>query len=316
MSLTSETKDVFLDAGKTSLILFKIMIPISVIVKILTEYGIIEIIGDSLTPVMNTVGLPGEFGLVWATAMITNLYGGMIVFFNLSLTNIYNVAEVTVLAVMMLVAHNLPVEVRIVQKAGVSALFNIILRVCCAIIIGFILSFIFTNLNLLQINNQVLWLPGINDPTLQQWIIDQLRTYAMIFLIILSLIILMRVLKKTGILEKMNNFMEPGLRFLGLNKNAAPLTIIGLTMGLAYGGGLIIKETKEKALSKKDAFLSLSLMSLSHSLIEDTLLMFTIGASIIGILFGRIIFTFIIIIILIRIINRLSKKTFNKYFSR
>ena len=123
----------------------------------------------------------------------------------------------------------------------------------------------------------------------------------------------MKVLKTTGTLERLNNFLKPGVEFLGMSKNAAILPIIGMTLGLAYGGGLIVREVKSKLLSKKDVFLSLSFMDLSHSLIEDTLLTLAIGASIFAILFGRIVFTIIIMIILIRIINHISKKSFEKY---
>ena len=316
MSIKSEAREVFKDAGKTSITLFKIMIPVSIIVKILSIYGIVDILAGYLSPVMGVVGLPGDFGLVWGTAMITNLYGGMIVFFNLSLTNTYSVAQVTVLATMMLVAHTFPIEIRIAQKAGVRARFTILFRFLNAVILGGILSFIFSYFNLFQEENKIIWQPGVTDPTITQWILGELRNYAMIFLIIFSLLVFMRVLKNKGIIEKLNNALEPGLKFLGMSKDAAPLAIIGLTLGISYGGGLIIKEVKEKMLSKKDAFLSLSLMGLSHSLIEDTLIMVAIGASLVGILLGRIIFTIIIMIILIRVINHLSQKTFNRYFAK
>jgi spore maturation protein SpmB len=246
--------------------------------------------------------------------MITNIYGGMIVFFNLTLSNTYSVAQVTILATMMLIAHTLPIEVRIAQKAGVHAWFTILLRVGSAFMIGVFLSFIFTNFKILQYDNKVIWQPTITDPTLFQWIIDQLRNYTMIFLIILGLMILLYILKKTGAMQKLNNFMEPGLRLLGMNKNTAPVTIIGMTLGLSYGGGIIIKEAKNKILSKKDVFLSISLMNLSHSLIEDTLLMVAIGANLIGILGARIIFTIIVMFILIRFVNHISKKNFKYFF--
>ncbi len=314
MSFISEIKKVLKDSYKTSLTLFKIIIPVSLIVKILSELSLIEVIGKCISPVMGLVGLPGDFGLVWATTMITNIYGGMIVFFNLTLINTYSIAEVTILATMMLIAHTLPIEVRITQKAGIRAWFTIVFRIGCAFIIGLILSFIFTKFNILQYQNNVIWQPNITDPTLLQWIIDQLRNYIMIFLIILGLMIFLSILKKTGIMQKLNNLMKPGLRFIGMSKNAAPVTIIGLTLGLSYGGGIIIKEAKEKMLSKKDVFLSLSLMDLSHSLIEDTLLMVAIGASLIGILVARIMFSIIIIFILIKIIKHISKKSFERFF--
>jgi len=316
MSFKSESKKVFSDAYKTSFTLFKIMIPVSIIVKILSIYGIVEILAGYLNPVMGFVGLPGDFGLVWGTAMITNIYGGLIVFFNLSISNTYSVAQVTVLATMMLIAHTFPIEIRIAQKAGVRARFTILFRFVNAIILGGVLSYIFTYLNIFQENSKIIWQPNVSDPAFNQWVFGELRNYAMIFLIIFSLLTLISVLKRIGFIDKLNSILEPALNFLGMSKNATSIAIIGLTLGISYGGGLIIKEVKEKMLSKKDAFLSLSMMGLSHSLIEDTLLMVAIGASLLGILVARIFFTIIVMMILVRIINIISRKTFNRFLCK
>jgi len=314
MRILLEIKNVFKETCSTTFTLLKIMIPISIIVKILAYYGLIKVIGDYLSPVMNVVGLPGEFGLVWATAMITNIYGALVVFFNLSLVNMYSVAQVTILACMILVAHTLPIEARIAQKAGVRLWFTVFFRVFFAFILGLILSLIFSTFGLFKSENKILWQPSIVNPTLTQWALGELRNYVMIFLIILGLLLLMRFLKNTGIIDKFNNFLKPSLRLIGMSKDAAPIAIIGTTLGLAYGGGLIIKEANSNVLSKKDVFYSLSLMGLSHSLIEDTLLMLAIGASIFGVLIGRVIFTIIVMILLIKIMKYVSKKTFEKYF--
>ena len=314
MKIVNEIKKTLKDAGSTTLTLLKILIPVSIIVKILSEFGAIEIIGNYLSYAMGFVGLPGEFGLVWATAMLTNIYGAIVVLFTLSLQSTYTVAQVTVLGGMLLFAHALPIEARISQKAGVKLWFTLLLRILGAVAFGFVLNIIFTSFNLFENRSYMIWQPDIANPTLLQWILDQIKYYLIIFLIILSLVTLMRILQKTGAINRLNNLLKPGLEFLGMSKNAAPITIIGMTLGLAYGGGLIIREAKSKTLSKKDTFLSLSLMGLSHSLIEDTLLVLSIGATIFGVLFGRIIFTILIITILIRVINRLSNKTFEKYF--
>jgi len=314
MKIINEIKETLKDAGSTTLTLLKILIPVSIIVKILSELGAIEIIGNYLSHAMGIVGLPGEFGLVWATAMLTNIYGAIVVLFTLSLTSSYTVAQVTVLGVMMLLAHTLPVEARIAQKAGVKLWFTLSLRILGAIAFGYVLNIIFSSFELFQNKSYMIWQTDIINPTLAQWILDQIKYYIIIFFIILSLVTLMRILQKTGAIDRLNNFLKPGLEFLGMSKNAAPMTIIGMTLGLAYGGGLIIREAKSKALSKKDTFLSLSLMGLSHSLIEDTLLILSIGATIFAVLIGRVLFTIMIISILIKFINNLSKKTFEKYF--
>ena len=314
MNISNEIKGIFKDTGSTYLFLLKIMIPISIIVKILEQVGAIEIIGQNLSPAMGIVGLPGDFGLVIATAMITNIYGALIVFFQLSIVNTYTVAQVTILASMMLIAHTLPIEARIAQKAGVKLWFTLTFRIFCAFVFGAVLNIFFSRFNLFQNENILIWKPEYSNPTIIQWVLGQVGYYIMIFLIIFGLVLLIRVLKTTGALERLNNFLKPGVEFLGRSKNAAILPIIGMTLGLAYGGGLIVKEAKSRLISKKDVFLSLSFMDLSHSLIEDTLLTLAIGASLFGILFGRIIFTSFIMFILIKTINRLSKKTFEKYF--
>ena len=311
-----ELKNIVKESSLTTFELLKIMIPISIIVKILSELGLIKIIGNALAPVMNLIGLPGDFGLVWATAMATNIYGGLIVFFSLSTDNSFTVAQVTVLGVIILVAHNLPVEARITQKAGVRLWFMLSLRIFGAFVLGWLIHFFFTLFQLYQYPNTTLWTPGVQDPSIFYWILGECKNYFMIFLVILCLLTLMHILKKSGVIDRLNILLEPLLKLLGMSKNAAPITIIGMTLGLAYGGGLIIREAKSKLLTKKDTFFSLSLMGLSHSLIEDTLLMVAIGASLVGILLGRIIFTIIVMFFLIKIINHLSTRIFKKYFTQ
>ena len=314
--IKTELKNILKESSLTTFELLKIMIPISIIVKILSELGLIKIIGNALAPVMNLIGLPGDFGLVWATAMATNIYGGLIVFFSLSTDNSFTVAQVTVLGVIILVAHNLPVEARITQKAGVRLWFMLSLRIFGAFVLGWLIHFFFTLFQLYQNKNTTLWTPGFQDPSIFYWILGECKNYFMIFLVILCLLTLMHILKKSGVIDRLNILLEPLLKLLGMSKNAAPITIIGMTLGLAYGGGLIIREAKSKLLTKKDTFFSLSLMGLSHSLIEDTLLMVAIGASLVGILLVRIIFTIIVMFFLIKIINHLSTRIFKKYFTQ
>jgi len=314
MDIKKEIQKILKETGSTYFTLIKILIPISIIVKILSYFGAIEVVGNFLASTMGLVGLPGEFGLVWGTTMVANIYGGLLVFVELSLTNTYTVAQVTILGAMMLIAHTLPVEARIAQKAGVRLWFTLTLRIIGAFIFGFILFTIFSYFNLFQENSVVIWKPEDIDPTFTNLLLNEFRYYFIIFLIILGLVILMRILKKTGAIERLNRLLKPALEFIGMSKNAAPLTIIGMTLGIAYGGGLIIQETKTKLVSKKDAFLSLSLMGLTHSIIEDTILILSIGATIFAILLGRALFTIVVIVILIKCINRLSKKTFEKYF--
>jgi hypothetical protein len=65
-------QELFGNALRTSFTLFKIIIPVSIIIRLLQEWGLIDYIAIMLGPLMKLVGLPGESSLVWAASIFTN----------------------------------------------------------------------------------------------------------------------------------------------------------------------------------------------------------------------------------------------------
>lgn len=308
--------DLFRNALRTSLMLFKIIIPISIATRLLQQWGVVDQFGILLGPVMELVGLPGQMGLVWATAMVTNIYGGMVVFATVAPGLDLTVAQVTVLSTMILVAHALPVELRIAQKAGTRFRASVMIRVFGALLLGWLLHISYQLSGTLQHANQALWNPPVVDPTWSAWLLAELRNMLIIFLIILTLMAVLQIMKKLGITTLMTRLLEPLLKLLGMSRDAAPVTIIGMTLGLSYGGGLIIQEAQSGRLSKRDLFASVTLMGLCHSIFEDTLLMMVLGAHLSGIFWGRLIFSLLAIFLLVRLINKLPEHLFERYLVR
>lgn len=293
--------------------LFKIMIPIIIIVKIISELGGIEYIAVVLEPLMTLVGLPPSMGLVWATTMISNIYAGMVIF--ISANESLSVAQVTVLGSMMLLAHSLPVEVRIAQKAGVRVLFTLFLRIAGALLLGLILNIIYSSGDFLSQENVPLWqAPQVQDLSLTNWVINQIEMLFQVFLIIAVLVVFLKLLKLSGIEKIFAYLLKPLLRIIGLSERTTSISIVGVTLGLTYGGGLLINEANKGELTKLDVFGSLSLLALCHSLIEDTLLIMLLGADLSGILYARLLFSILIITMLIHLIKRLNESIFKKYF--
>ncbi|MBN1675517.1 MAG: hypothetical protein JXR37_31035 [Kiritimatiellae bacterium] len=89
-----------------------------------------------------------------------------------------------------------------------------------------------------------------------------------------------------------------------------------MTLGLTYGGALIIAEAKSGRLARHDIVSSLALMSLAHSLIEDTLLVLALGANISGVLLARIVFSLLCVLLLARLAARLPDRVFDRYLFR
>ena len=111
---------------------------------------------------------------------------------------------------------------------------------------------------------------------------------------------LMRALNALGLTRLLEILLTPFLRLMGIGPTAATVTVIGMTMGLTYGGGLIIHEAQAGHIPKKDVFAAVSLMSMSHALIEDTLLLALIGASAWGSLGARLVFSLAVTAVLSR----------------
>ena len=315
--LKSFALSIFNPWKRTCKILFKILIPISILIKILQETGGINYVSNFFDPLMQLMGLPGEMGIVWASAIFGNLYGGLLAFYSLQSTVSLTVAQVTILMTALLIAHSFLMEVVVVYKAGLKWIPIVLFRLGMAVVVGIFLNFFYSATNLLQEPaSQIMTLSAPADQSITAWIINELKNYISIALIILALITVLEILKRIGLIAKLNKLLEPVLNFIGMTSKIVPLTIIGLTLGLAYGGALIIDETRATSISKKDIFYSLLLMSLFHSIIEDTMLVASAGGNWSGIVLFRFVFAFITTAILIRITRNWDDAKMDKYFTR
>ncbi len=287
--------------------LFKLMIPVLIVVKLLEEAGAIPLISGLLEPLMRLVGLPESMGLVWTTTLLTNIYGGMLVFFQLVHQESLSVAQVTVLGSLMLLAHGLPVEVRIAQKAGVRFLTALLIRLGGALLLGILLHHLYRWGGWLQQPVELVWTPPPVEAGLGAWLLAQLENFAMIILIISALLSLLRFLRWIHVERLMIWLLQPLLRLLGIGPQATSLTIIGVTLGLSFGGGLLIREAQSGQVSKRDCFAALCLLGLCHSLIEDTLLILLMGADLSGILWMRLAFSLLFVALMTRWLDSTSE---------
>ncbi|WP_319467433.1 hypothetical protein [uncultured Pseudodesulfovibrio sp.] len=309
------SKDILRDSFTASVEMFKVMIPVIIIVKLLQEFGLISYLAWPLKPLMGLVGLPAEMGLVWATAIVNNIYAGLIVFASIAGDFPLTQAQATILACLMLVAHGLPLENSIARKAGARFMFQSFSRLAGAFTLGWLLNIIYSTTNTLQAPAMILFKidPQAANKPLTTWALDQAMNLLSIFVIILALIIMMRILQAIRVIDLMNAVLRPILKLIGIGPKASAITVIGLTMGLSYGGGLIINESKSGNVSKEDIFYSLTLMGLCHSLIEDTLLLALIGGHFSGIFWGRLIFAVAALAVVVQVVRRLPDSFKNKY---
>lgn len=304
------------DAAHTSWVLFKITVPISIATRLLQQAGAVDALGTLLAPLMRLVGLPPSMGLVWATAMATNLYGGMASFATLAPAEHLTTAQVTVACLLMLVAHALPVELRIVQKAGVRLPAMAAIRAGGGLLMAAALHQVYRAGGWLQ-EPAVMLLPARGqDASWAAWAAGMARSLGLIFAVVLALLAGMRVLDRLGITRAMTRCLAPLLRGLGMTAKAAPLAVIGITMGLSYGGGLILRECRLGQMGGRDVFYALTLMGLAHALIEDTFLMLALGGHVSGLFWARLGFAMLLTAGLVRLAAALPERAFARWLYR
>jgi len=313
--LGSDVKLLLEEAIRTSYDLFKIMVPISLLIRILKVLGLIDYLGMALRPMMELMGLPGSMGMVWAAAM-TNFYAGVAAFTSLVPDANLSVAQVTVLTTVMLVAHSIPVELRIAQKAGTRMRAMALIRIGGAFILGWALFQIYRIAGYLQDTSTTIWVTTTEDVAWLDWVIKELKNLIMIFCIVVALLFLMKLLTRLKVIALLTRTLDPIFRIAGISSKASPIAIVGLTMGLTYGGGLIIQESRSGNLSQRDVFVTLTLMGLSHGMIEDTLFMLALGGHISGVLWGRALFTVLMVFTMAKVLAILPQKSLDRFFFR
>ncbi|WP_245947955.1 nucleoside recognition domain-containing protein [Billgrantia montanilacus] len=281
--------------------LLKVMVPALLIVKALEMLGMTELLGHWLSPLMAPLGLPEPLSVVWAATLLTNIYTGLVIFFEVTRDTPLTVAQVTVLGALMAVGHSLPIEGAVARMAGVPWWLTVLLRVGGAWLLGWLLHLSYSLGDWLQHANHVVWEPSAQEATLVAWLQGQATTLATIFVVILALMSLLRLLHWLGVERLIHKLLYPLLQLLGIGPAAANITVIGITLGLSFGAGLLLREAHSGRLTPRDIVLTLCFLGLCHSLIEDTLLIMLMGADLSGLLWARLGFALVVIAILARL---------------
>ncbi|MGB3290833.1 MAG: nucleoside recognition domain-containing protein [Burkholderiaceae bacterium] len=288
----------------------KVMLPVMVAVQVADYFGLVELIGRLIAPAMALLHLPPEAGIIWVTTSFVGIYGGLATLAGLAHTLDITAAQLSALSAMMLFTHALPVEQSIVRRAGASFGVTGALRIMTALAYGAAVSWACHLTGALSEPLSFEWLRGSSFlPETEAagyigWIQSTAFSLLLTFVIIVGLVMVLDALDRLGITRRITSALTPLLKVSGLNAQVAPVTTVGVLLGLTYGGALIIEEAEKQNFSARTRFLALTWLSLSHALIEDTLLFLALGADIWIILIGRVLLTLAIVAVLARLTDR------------
>jgi hypothetical protein len=272
-------------AVKTGSWLLLITVPLSFAVLLLQVTGVLDLLGVAFKPVFGVLGLPPEAALVYATSCLLNIYSCIAVIETLGLTG----RAVTILALMCLIAHNLPVESAVQQKANSKAWKMVVLRLAVSLAAGLALSLLLPADEVQAAPTQHAAAAASSlGHAFGQWGIAVSKLCAKIMVLITLLMILERILAEFGVSRLLSRLLKYPLMLLGLPPSTAFLWVVANTLGLAYGAGVIVDNVKRGELPRKDADLLNHHIGVCHSLLEDTCLFVAIGVPVLWITVPRI----------------------------
>ena len=306
-------KDIVKNIFEITYELFRIMIPTLIVVKILQEFGFVDILNNFLSPLMFLVGLPEEIGIVVTTTILTSPYTGLAVLAGLPLENGLTSAQASVLGLLILFAHSLPIEALICRRAGVRIRATIFVRLILGFLFCVMLHQFLNATNLLSSQATIIIPFSEPSPILLDWVINQIKTLFIIFIIIVLIVILIEIYNYIGIQSLIELSLKPFLNLIGVGERASTIAVVGVTLGIGFGGGLLIQEVKSGKIKYKDVFGVITLIGMLHSVIEDTGLVSLMGANIFITLLLRCILTLLCVYLILKIFSNYSEEFWKKY---
>jgi len=189
------------------------------------------------------------------------------------------VNQMNLVALFLLIAHNLVQESAIQGSSGVHPLKAAIFRIVTALVTVFTVSF-FLDLSG-GVHDGAGGASAVPAPVftsmVRDWAMASLLLMARIFVIVMIVLGFLEIAKVFGWIRYIARFLNPFLRVMGLSDRVGLLWLTAVVFGLAYGGAVIVEEAKSGNLSDVELEeLHLSI-GINHAMIEDPALFLPLG---------------------------------------
>jgi len=281
-------------------LVLKLIIPLYILADLLLYYDVLKYIAFMFEPITDLLDLPKEAALGIAAGMLFNIYAGIAFLAPLELS----AYQWTILATFLGVAHSLVVESAVMKKIGISYTYSFVLRISMAFIavipILYMPKELFdTSVVMHESVAKVVYTDVLE--LLQNSFYNAAILSLKVIILITVIIFLMSYLKSTKMMQKYQKKV-----------NTSFSIIAGLILGITYGAGILIHESKTGNLNRVDLFYIATFLMICHSIIEDVLLFVIFGANGWIVIIIRLMMAFVFSYILVRIYKKLLRKNVSK----
>ena len=246
--------------------MFKIIVPISFFTALLNYSGLLNTLDFMLEPAMDVLNLPSIAALPLVVGMLTGIYTGIAAMVVLPLT----VDQMTLIAVFLMISHNLIQEGIIQAKSGLGGLKATLVRLAASVVTVIVIAQFLNDGS--RAAAGAAGTLSVTQPllvVLKTWFFATLSLFVKILIIITAIMILLELMRNYNLIQHIVRTLNPLLKLLGLEKKVGILWLTAVVFGLSYGAAVIVGEAKNDAFTPaelEDLHVSIGI---NHSIFED-----------------------------------------------
>ena len=254
--------------------MLKILIPISFLTTLLQCSGVLGKIDFLLEPAMAFINLPAMAAFPLIVGLLAGIYGAIATMAVLPLTG----GQMTLITVFLLISHNLVQEGIIQGKSGINPFLATLFRLAASVVtVLIVMQFIDTGPAETQGKLTKLFEQASFGHMIQDWGISTAYLCIKMLVIICILMILLEGMKTYNLVSFLVNPLNPILKILGLSSRVGILWVTAVFFGIAYGGAVIVEETKGSDLSRQELMKLHLSIGINHAIIEDPAVFLSLG---------------------------------------
>ncbi len=290
--------------------MLKILLPISLLTSLLAWSNWINSLDFLLEPVMGVVGLPPMAAIPLIAGLLTGIYGGIAAMASLTLT----VDQMTLLAIFLLISHNLIQEGVIQSKSGLPFIKATLVRLVASIFTVIVVSrFIGHETATNALTDAPVIIQATFFSMIKTWTVTTLVLSGKMLVIVMMLMLILEFMKSYNLIDHVVSMMAPVLKVFGLRKQTGFLWITAAIFGLTYGAAVIVEEAKEGKFSEDELERLQLSIGINHSIIEDPVVFLSLGIGPFWLLVPRLAAAIIAVQLFIIIKKLISLPCFPKF---
>jgi Fe2+ transport system protein B len=284
--------------------MMKIIVPISLFTAILDWSGLMNHFDLLLKPLMGLLSLPPNAALPLVIGMLSSVYGGIAAMAVLP----FSTAQMTLMAVFILMCHALIQEGIIQGTSGIHPLKATLVRLVAAVATILVIApWVGSTTEMPAAAGGISTAHPAFPEMLRHLAETTLRLSIKIFFIIMALLTLLECLKAFDLVHPLVRSLNPFLRLMGLDQKVGFLWMTAVIFGLSYGGAIIVEEAKSGHLSRDELEILHLSIGMNHSMVEDPPLFLPMGIHPLWIYLPRLVMA-IVTVRLLRLWQRYNRR--------